>query len=145
MAPKKNKKFIPKTPYVAVDCAVINKKNEVLLIKKTHNIFKDQWALPGGHVDYGETVEKAVAREAKEEVGLKIVKPQLFGVYSDPKRDPRYHIISLVYIARKFTGKVRGDYESSDQKFFKFNQIPKEIAADHRLILNDIRQWLKKS
>lgn len=141
----RDKSDTPKTPYLAIDCVILNDKNEVLLIKKTHNLFKDHWAIPGGHVEYGETVESAVAREVKEEVGLTIDNPSLFGVYSDPSRDPRYHLVAILYIVRNFKGDIKGNYESSEQIFFKLDQLPEKIVADHRTMLNDVSVWLKKS
>ena len=140
-----HKDYTPKTPHLAADCAIINQNNEILLIKKTHPLFKDCWAIPGGHVDYGEKVEDAAAREAKEEVNLTIKNPKLFGIYSDPKRDPRWHVATAVYVVTDFSGEVKGDYESSEQQWFAFDKLPEKLAADHRIILNDIVKWLKKS
>lgn len=140
-----HKDYTPKTPHLAADCVILNEKNEVLLIKKTHPLFKDSWAIPGGHVDYGERVEDAVAREVKEEVNLEIKNPVLFGLYSDPARDPRWHVATAVYITREFSGAVKGDYESSEQNWFALDQLPEKMVADHGQILNDINQWLKKS
>jgi len=57
------------------------------------------WAIPGGFVDYGETVEEAAKRELLEETGIKAEEISLLGIYSDPDRDPRFHTISMVYYA----------------------------------------------
>ncbi|MGC8790216.1 MAG: argininosuccinate lyase, partial [Desulfurella sp.] len=88
---------IYKNPSLTVDC-IIEKDNKVLLINRKNYPFG--FALPGGFVNYGESVEQAVIREVKEETSLDIVEPKLFGVYSDPERDPRSHTVSVVFYAK---------------------------------------------
>ncbi len=87
-------------PYVAVDIFAINEKNEFVLVKRKNDPFKGYWALPGGFVEYGETVEHAATREMREETGLEICILDIVGVYSDPNRDPRGHVISIAFLAR---------------------------------------------
>lgn len=133
-----------RTPVAAADCLVINPQGEILLLKRNYPPFVGSWVLPGGHVEYGERVEAALKREVFEETGLRVKKIKLFGVYSDPKRDPRYHTISSVFVARSYLGKLVGDHESTEQNFFSLSRLPKKIGFDHRQIINDFKKWSKK-
>ncbi len=105
----------------------------VLIMRKNEPI---GWAIPGGFVDYGERLEDAAIREAKEETGLGVHLISQFHTYSDPKRDPRFHCISTVYIAR-----AQGVPEARDdaQEVGIFNQenLPEDIVFDHPKILKD--------
>src|SRR5579871_6377428 len=86
-----------KHPTLAVDCVVFDPRGRLLLIRRKHPPFGGQYALPGGFVDYGEMTEHAAARELAEETGLVAVSVSLVGVYSDPSRDPRGHVVSVAY------------------------------------------------
>ena len=88
-----------KTPLLAAD-AVILFQGGIVLIKRENPPYQGCFALPGGFVEIGETVESAAQREAKEETGLEIELIGLVGIYSDPKRDPRGHIVSAAFLAR---------------------------------------------
>lgn len=132
---------IPKSPVLTTD-GILLEKGRVLLTKRNTPPFFGFWTLPGGHVDYGETVEKAVKREMKEELGTSVKIKKLFGVYSDPKRDPRYHTTSVVYLLEKIKGEIRINEESSEFKYFSFKNLPKKIGFDHRKILNDFKKKL---
>ena len=90
----------PATPALTTDCVVFDARGYVLLIRRKHEPFKGSYALPGGFVDVGETVEDGCRRELKEETGLEVGALQLVGVYSDPDRDPRGHTCSIAYLAR---------------------------------------------
>jgi 8-oxo-dGTP diphosphatase len=94
------------------------------------------WALPGGFVDYGETVEEAAAREALEETGLEIELIRQFHVYSKPDRDPRGHMMSTVFVA-KATGQPKGGDDAKDAVAFSAGDLPHDIVFDHRQIIND--------
>ena len=131
------KKF--KSPILTVD-GVFLEKDKVLMVKRAIQPFLGYWVFPGGHVDYGERVEKAIQREMKEELGVSVKIIKLFGVYSDPKRDPRYHTISLVYLLKKIKGKIKLNYEASEFKYFSLDNLPKKIGVDHRKILNDLKK-----
>lgn len=129
----------PKSPILTVD-GIILKNGKVLLTKRVNFPFIGFWVLSGGHVEYGEIVEKAIKREMKEELGISVKIKKLFGVYSNPKRDPRYHTISVVYLLEKGKGKIRLNEESSEFKYFSLKNLPKEIGFDHREILNDLKK-----
>ena len=126
----------PKTPILAVDGLFIE-KGKVLMVKRNIYPFIGFWVLPGGHVDYGERVEQAIIREMKEELGISVKIKKLIGVYSDPKRDPRYHAVSVVYFCQRVKGKIKLDYEASEFKYFPLNSLPKKIGFDHRKIIKD--------
>ena len=89
----------PKTPALSTDCVIFDGRGRVLLIRRGNPPFKGEHALPGGFVEIGETVEDACRREVLEEVGIKVGKLRLIGVYSDPDRDPRGHAVSVVFLA----------------------------------------------
>ena len=130
-----------KNPRLTVDGAVL-KDNKVLLIKRKYDPFKGKWALPGGFVEYGEKVEDAVIREIYEETGLKTNINKIFGIYSDPNRDPRGHTISIVFLLNIIEGELKGNDDASDAKFFKLEELP-HLSFDHDIILNDILRSLE--
>ncbi|MFH1703600.1 MAG: NUDIX hydrolase [Nitrospirota bacterium] len=123
----------PRNPIPTVDI-IIEYKGGIILIKRKNP--PEGWALPGGFVDYGESLETAAFREAKEETGLDIKLIRQFHTYSDPKRDSRYHTITTVYIAKAKGIAIAGD-DAEQIGAFKRGVFPEEIAFDHREILND--------
>jgi 8-oxo-dGTP diphosphatase len=94
------------------------------------------WALPGGFVDYGESLEEAAVREAREETGLSVELIRQMHTYSDPGRDPRQHTITTVYVARA-EGRLRAGDDAKAAEVFTEETLPREIAFDHRQILED--------
>jgi ADP-ribose pyrophosphatase YjhB (NUDIX family) len=101
------------------------------------------WAIPGGFVDYGETLEEAAVREAREETGLDVESLAQFHTYSDPKRDPRRHTISTVFTARA-KGKPRSGDDAERAGIFTEENLPPELAFDHGRILRDYFAMQKK-
>jgi len=123
------------SPYLTVDGIILH-KNRIVLVKRKNPPFKNCYALPGGFVDYGETVENAIVREVKEEAGLETKIKNIFGVYSDPERDPRGHTVTIVYELNVIAGKMKSGSDAKDVKLFSLNNLP-ELAFDHKKILKD--------
>jgi len=94
------------------------------------------WAIPGGFVDYGESLEQAAVREAEEETSLKIKIIRQFHTYSEPDRDPRQHTISTVFIATAI-GEPKGQDDATSAKIFSKDEIPPNLAFDHKKIIED--------
>lgn len=122
-----------KNPIPTVDI-IIEIKGGIVLIKRKNPPFG--WALPGGFVDYGESLEAAAIREAKEETSLNIKLIHQFHTYSDPDRDERFHTISTVYIA-KADGEPRAADDAKEIGIFTRDNLPSPIAFDHAKILDD--------
>lgn len=123
----------PKTPSLTVD-AVIRCSGGIVLINRRYPPLG--WALPGGFVEVGETVEQATIREALEETGLHIKDLWLVGVYSDPQRDPRFHTVSVVFGAIA-NGIPVGKDDARIAEIFTSDQLPHNIVFDHRRIIDD--------
>ncbi|MEK7238155.1 MAG: NUDIX hydrolase [Nitrospirota bacterium] len=120
-------------PFCTVD-AIIETEGGIILIKRKNPPFG--WAIPGGFVDYGESLEDAVRREAKEETGLDIKLIRQFHTYSEPKRDPRHHTVSTIFIAAA-AGKPKAGDDAGEVGIFNKDNLPEDIAFDHRQILED--------
>jgi ADP-ribose pyrophosphatase YjhB (NUDIX family) len=130
----KNEIEVYQNPISTVDIIIEIESKGIVLIKRKNPPYG--WAIPGGFVDYGESLEKAGVREAKEETSLDVKLIRQFHTYSDPKRDPRHHSISTVYIAKaKGIPKARDD--ALEIGVFNETNLPEEIAFDHREILKD--------
>ena len=128
-----NRKQHPRNPFLCVDI-IFEIDNKVLLIERQNP--PHGWALPGGYVDYGEAVEHAAIREAKEETSLNVTKLELLGVYSDPNRDPRSHNVSVVFIATEFSGTPKAGDDAKETGIWARDCLP-ELAFDHAQIVND--------
>lgn len=127
----------PVTPLLAADIIIEltdRPDRPVVLIERRNP--PHGWAIPGGFVDMGETLEHAARREALEETALHVTLTALLGCYSDPRRDPRGHTVSAVYVATA-TGTPRALDDAKNAAVFAPDQLPGLLAFDHRLILDD--------
>jgi 8-oxo-dGTP diphosphatase len=132
---EKDARYGPR-PYLTVD-GILIKKGQILLIQRKNDPFKGRWALPGGFVEHNETVEEAVIREIAEETSLRTSIKGLFGVYSDPKRDPRGHTVSVVFVLKQIGGRLKAGDDASNGQFFPLDKLPR-LAFDHENILSDL-------
>jgi len=122
-----------RNPFPTVDI-IIELESGILLIDRRNEPFG--WALPGGFVDYGESLESAAVREAREETSLEISNLRLLGCYSDPARDRRMHTISTVFIATGH-GIPRAADDALNLAVFRMDSLPERLCFDHATILND--------
>ncbi|MCK9587237.1 NUDIX hydrolase [Methanothrix soehngenii] len=123
-----------KTPLLAAD-AVILFQDGIVLIRRNNPPYQGCYALPGGFVEIGETVEEAAIREAREETGLDINLLGLVGVYSDPARDPRGHVVSVAFLARA-SGRLQSGSDARSAQVFPREELPR-LAFDHEQIISD--------
>ena len=128
----RNEIEVYRNPIPTVDIIIEIESKGIVLIKRKNP--PHGWALPGGFVDYGESLEEAAVREAKEETDLDVKLTEQFHTYSDPERDPRHHSISTVYIA-KAKGIPQAKDDAIEIGIFNESILPDEIAFDHRSIL----------
>ncbi|MFA5008541.1 MAG: macro domain-containing protein [Candidatus Omnitrophota bacterium] len=128
-------------PFLTVD-GIVEFDNGIVMIERTNPPLG--WALPGGFVDYGETVEEAATREIKEETNLDFFDFKLLGVYSDPKRDARFHTVSTVFYG-KGKGKLTAASDAKNAKIYKVDSLPEKIAFDHRHIIEDYVKRINKN
>jgi 8-oxo-dGTP diphosphatase len=130
-----------RNPVPAVDI-ILQQGSEILLVKRKDEPFKDHLALPGGFVNEGESVENAAMREAVEETSLEIQPIDILGVYSDPKRDPRRHILTVVFVGTILNGVPNHGDDSSEIEWVRVDNIHKKnLAFDHKQILSDYIEW----
>lgn len=127
----------PVTPLATTDI-VIERDGAVVLVRRRWPPLG--WALPGGFVDVGETVEAAAVREAKEETGLDVRLLALLNVYSDPARDARRHTLSVVYTAVA-EGEPQGGDDAAEARWFPLDALPSPLVFDHAAILDDYRRF----
>ena len=122
-----------RNPFPTVD-VIIRTGNGIVLIERKNEPYG--WALPGGFVDYGESLENAAMREAKEETGLELTNLEQFHAYSEPDRDPRQHNISIVFTADGNGNLMAGD-DARGARIFPLDQLPSPLCFDHEKILQD--------
>ncbi|HJU60220.1 MAG TPA: NUDIX hydrolase [Nitrososphaeraceae archaeon] len=133
-----------KNPIPTVD-AIIQKSNFILLVKRRKDPYKNQFALPGGFVNEGETIEEAIKREVYEETSLEVHPIDILGVYSDPKRDPRGHIMTVVFIVIIIRGNPRAGDDAKEISWIPIEKIKDiQIAFDHKLVIHDYLRWKKE-
>ncbi len=119
---------------VAVDALII-RNNEILLIKRGVEPFKNTWSLPGGGIEFNETSEEALKKEVEEEVGLKIVSSKFLNIYTKPERDPK-QVITLAYLVEA-EGEPKAGSDAYSYQFFKLDQLPEVMGFDHKQIIQD--------
>ncbi len=129
--------MVPRGPAVTVDAVWLD-RGRVLLVRRGRPPAEGRWALPGGFVEYGETVEAAVARELREETGLRARPVRLVGVYSGPDRDPRRHTLTIAFEMHGRIGPPRGGDDASQAEWVPFSRA-RDLAFDHGRILADAR------
>lgn len=135
-----------KTPFLAVDGIVeiydADRNFEgIVLIERLNP--PQGLALPGGFVDIGETVENAVVREMKEELSLDVTIRSLLGVYSDPARDARAHIVSVVFVCKAY-GRPQGGDDAKEAFVYALDDLPLEkLVFDHAKIIRDYLEHTK--
>jgi 8-oxo-dGTP diphosphatase len=122
------------TPKLMVD-VVIPAEEGVVLIRRGSGPFEGQWALPGGFVELGETVEAAAVREVAEETGLAVELARLVGVYSEADRDPRGHNVSVAFLARVLSGELSAATDAAEVSVLDPGAV--DLAFDHRRIIDD--------
>ena len=129
-----------RNPFPTVDI-IIEMDGGIVLIQRKNPPYG--WALPGGFVDYGESLEEAAIREAKEETSLDVELLSQLGAYSDPDRDPRQHSISVVFVARsRGKGRPAASDDALEVGIFDGDSLPEELAFDHSRILEDYFEHL---
>jgi ADP-ribose pyrophosphatase YjhB (NUDIX family) len=126
----------------AVD-GILYQNGKIILIQRAGETFHKYFALPGGFVDENERVEDALHREMLEELGVSVEPIAILGVYSDKRRDPRGHVISTVFVCN-YSGKPRAGDDAAAYQIMTLDQaLGKQLAFDHKIILNDFKKWLK--
>ena len=130
-----------KTPFLAAD-AVLLLQGKLVLIRRKNPPYQGFYALPGGFVEIGETVESAAIRETKEETGLDAKILDLVGVYSDPGRDPRGHVVSIAYLAEG-SGEMASGSDATSAEVVSLKNLP-SLAFDHRKIIKDALKLMQK-
>jgi ADP-ribose pyrophosphatase YjhB (NUDIX family) len=133
------KEYRNPTPTVDI---ILQRDSKILMVRRKKDPFKGQLALPGGFINEGETAEEAARREAIEETSLEVEPIEILGVYSDPKRDPRKHVMSIVFVGIIVGGSDKAGDDAESIEWVELGNIEKqEIAFDHAQILRDYKKW----
>ena len=130
--PFKNRRL----PRLTVDAFARDRNGRLLLVLRGRPPFRGMWALPGGFCEWNETTQECCARETLEETGVTVKVGKLLGVYSDPKRDPRGHTVTVLYAARPVRGKAKGSDDAAEARWFSRKEIRGlDFAFDHGEII----------
>ncbi|MFQ5986565.1 MAG: NUDIX domain-containing protein [Thermoplasmata archaeon] len=128
-------------PLLAAD-GIVLLEGKLVAVRRKYDPFRGQYALPGGMVEYGETLEEAVVREVREETGLETRIVSLVGVYSHPERDPRGHVVSAVYELNPTSGTLASGSDTAAVELIDPEEPP-EMGFDHEAIVADFRAQRK--
>ncbi|WP_446808156.1 NUDIX domain-containing protein [Methylomonas sp. 2BW1-5-20] len=131
----------PITPLLAADILIElidHPQRPFVLIERKYPPYG--WAVPGGFVDVGETLEHAAIREAKEETSLDVELTVLLGLYSNPQRDPRNHTVTAVYLAQAHGMPMAAD-DAKNYGLFNFDNLPSQLAFDHAQVIADYHHY----
>lgn len=132
----------PKGPALTVDAVIESGDDRVVLIRRAFPPFEGSWALPGGFVEIGETVADACVREVREECSISVELRGILGVYSDPRRDPRRHTVTVAFRAVHKSGELKGSDDAREARLFGRDELESlKLAFDHADILRDAG-WL---
>ena len=127
-----------KIPSLTTDIFIFDENTNFILIKRKNDPYKNCWALPGGFVEYGESVESAAIREAKEETHIDVKLLDLVNVYSKPDRDPRGHTVTITYTANGNMDDKKADSDACEIGIFSIDDLDNiELAFDHSKIIKD--------
>jgi 8-oxo-dGTP diphosphatase len=130
-----------RNPAPTVDI-ILQRDSKILMVRRKKDPFKGQLALPGGFINEGETAEEAARREAIEETSLEVEPIEILGVYSDPERDPRKHIMSTVFVGIIVGGSDKAGDDAESIEWVELGTIEKQVIAfDHAQILRDYKKW----
>lgn len=134
-----------KTPSLTADTFIYDDEFNFILIKRKNDPYKSCWALPGGFVEYGESVENAAVREAKEETNIDVELEELVNVYSNPDRDPRGHVVTVAYTAKGDLSTRKFGSDAGDIGIFNADELDDiNLAFDHSIIIKDCLNKAKK-
>lgn len=121
------------------------KSPKILLVKRGENPDKGWWDIPGGYLDWDETLEECTTRELKEETGL-IAQPEsfsLFNTFSNPNNKAQNQVVDLYYISKRFSGEIKIDgKEITDAQWFELSHLPENVAFNHRTALDKLKESL---
>ncbi len=135
-----------KIPSITTDIFIFDDDFNFILIKRKNDPYKDYWALPGGFVEYGESVETSAIREAKEETNIDVELKDLVNVYSKPDRDPRGHTITIAFTAKGDIENMKADSDAKEIGIFTTEKLDEiDIAFDHREIIKDCLKIAKNA
>lgn len=127
-----------RVPRLTVDAWVRDRAGRLLLVQRGKPPFEGRWGLPGGFCEYKEKTETACAREAKEETGMTVKVGKVLGVYSDPRRDPRGHTVSVLYAAKPIRGKAKGADDAAAARWFAPKELERlSFAFDHAKVIRE--------
>lgn len=130
-----------RNPVPAVDI-ILQTGSKILMVRRRNEPFKGKLALPGGFINEGETAEEAAKREAREETSLEVEPIEVLGVYSDPRRDPRKHVMSITFIGIITGGIERAGDDAKDIEWVELEELDESLLAfDHSQIIRDYQAW----